>query len=98
MKIAKFKEIKHEYESIWEQPMWRPESERDSYQPEGYVRITEWVEVELPPLKGDDVIQVQLEAIDKLEQTTRIKFQEELDRIKELRAQLLALPAPAETE
>lgn len=49
-----------------------------------------------PPLKDESVIRVQLDAIDKMEQATRIKFQAELERFKGMRANLLALPAPIE--
>lgn len=57
----------------------------------GYVRTTEWGEVELAPLNSADVIERQMKQLNTAEAELRSKFQEKLNEIEEARSQLLAL-------
>lgn len=59
---------------------------------ENYVRITEYVDVEFPKLKGREIVEKQLAAIDRTEKELRNKFQSALNNIERERAELMALP------
>lgn len=58
---------------------------------DGYARVSEYVEVDFPPLSDEAAIQQQLGALDRTERELREKFQQHLDGIKSRRAELLAL-------
>lgn len=92
MKIALYKNLSYESTPVMQQPDWLPEGEREKYEMSGYARVSEWIDVEFPPLTNDEVIQSALRSIDKAEQEVRKKFQAELDRFKNMRANLRALP------
>lgn len=84
MKLAIFKRVDPalSYETV------KGESyEEDS----GFVRISEYVEVEFPPLSSGEVVQKQLEILDKAEGELRSKFQQALAGIQQSRQELLAL-------
>lgn len=57
----------------------------------GWVRISEYVEVEFPPLPPAIVVEGQLKQIDAAEQELREKFQQKLNELVEARARLLSL-------
>lgn len=57
-----------------------------------YVRISEYVEIEFPPLASEEMIGQQLAALDQAESAVRLKFESALNAIKERRSELLALP------
>lgn len=57
----------------------------------GYVRISEYVEIEFPKLKDDLVIDKYIDALDRSERQVRLDFQKKLDEIAAQRANLLAL-------
>lgn len=76
MKIALYKNVKHDYETVHGDGL------------EGcvdYVRLSEWVEVEFPRLRADETV---LEALDKNEQELREQFQRSLERINRQRQDL----------
>ena len=58
---------------------------------DAYVRLSEFVDVNFPPLKGDDVVQKQLNALDRTESALRDKFQSALNGIEHQRAELRAI-------
>lgn len=58
---------------------------------DNYVRISEYVEVELPQLQDEIVIDKYIEALDRSERAVRLEFQKKLDEIAGQRANLLAL-------
>lgn len=57
----------------------------------GWVRISEYVEVDFQPLPADVVVEGQLKQIDAAEQELREKFQQKLNELTEARAKLQAL-------
>lgn len=56
-----------------------------------FVRTTEYVEVEFPPLESARVVEKQLEALDKAEQEVRNKFESALRQIERQRQELRAI-------
>lgn len=56
-----------------------------------FVRITEYVDVEFPPLESARVVEKQLEALDKAEQEVRSKFEGALCQIERQRQELRAI-------
>lgn len=58
---------------------------------QGYVQLTEFVEIEFPPLPVETVVQGQLKQIDAAEQELGEKFQQKLNELAEARSKLLSL-------
>jgi len=58
---------------------------------EGYVRISEYVDIDFPMLPPSETVEAELAALDKAESKLRMQFQEKLDEIKTSRANLRAL-------
>lgn len=56
-----------------------------------YARVSEYVEVEFPPLAAEAVVKSQLDGLDRAEQELRNQFQQKLDAINNRRAELQAL-------
>lgn len=84
MKIALFKNTRYSFSFETPAGEWMEHSEE-------FARITDYVDVEFPPLSDGAVIQQQLDALSRTEQALREKFQGELNGIKTRRAELLAL-------
>jgi hypothetical protein len=83
MKIARFKYIgDYSYDTVASDEL------EDS---KSYVRTSEYVEVEFPPLKSDEVVQRQLEALERVEDELRGKFQTALNQINRQREELRAI-------
>lgn len=57
----------------------------------GYVRISEFAEVEFVPLKDDSIVEKQLAVLDKAESELRTKFQAALNGIEQQRQELRAI-------
>jgi hypothetical protein len=57
----------------------------------GYVRISEYVDVEFPPLREAAVIEKHLEQLDNAEAEIRTKFQLALNSIEQQRQELRAI-------
>ena len=64
----------------------------------GYVRLTEFVEVDFPPLADATVIARQVEMIDRQISKVRVAAADEVARLEQRKAELLALPAPEVTK
>lgn len=58
---------------------------------EDFVRTSEYVEVSFPSLHSDEVVQRQLDALDRAEDALRTKFQAALTGIEVQRAELRAI-------
>jgi hypothetical protein len=83
MKIAKYKRLgEYGYETVSDDGL---ENCAD------YVRVSEFVDIEFPPLESKEVIQRQLEALDRTESEVRSRFQEALNSIEHQRAELRAI-------
>lgn len=84
MKLALFKNTTYSSSTPQACGEWM-EGQRD------YARVSEYVDVEFPPLADEAVIKQQLDALDRTEQELREQFQRHLDGIKNRRAELQAL-------
>lgn len=83
MRIALFKNATFE----WAEP--HPWKEGSSL--EGYVQISEVVDIDFPPLSAETIVRGQLDALDVKEQELRNAFQKTLDAITNRRAELQSL-------
>lgn len=81
----------------WAQP-GKTDDEADASQPDGYVRISPYIEIEFPALSQDTVVEKQLGQLAKAEAKLRTEFQTSLNNISDLRQKLLALPDPGKRE
>jgi len=59
--------------------------------PDGYVRVTPYIDVEFPALDQGPIVEKQLEKLAEAEQRIRAEFQQRLNSIAETKAKLLAL-------
>lgn len=55
------------------------------------VRISEWVEIDFPPLPLEDIVAAQLAALDAEQRTLVAQHLRDLEKIANARAKLLAL-------
>lgn len=85
MRVAMFKSIRFGYEVA---------SSCEYASDTDYVRISEWVDVEFPPISNREVINNQITALDKMAKAVREKAADQLAIIEQKQAELLALPAP----
>lgn len=81
-KLAVFKSLRHGHESVCGEIF-------DTF--EDYARLTEFVEIDFPPLRNEEVVQKQLDALDRAEGELRNKFQEALSGIERQREELRAI-------
>jgi hypothetical protein len=81
-KLALFKNLKHGHESVCDEIF-------DTFH--DYVRLTEFVEVNFPPLNSEEVVEKQLKALDSAEHDVRTRFQEALNEIERQRQELRAI-------
>jgi hypothetical protein len=82
MKIAVFKEVKHDFSMV------RPETD-EKYT--DMVRMTEYVDVEFVPRPPEEYVPAQVESIDKQIAAVTTKFTQELNELKTRKQDLLAL-------
>jgi hypothetical protein len=91
MKVAKFKRIAEasylEYETV---------SDDSIEGSDNYVRISEYVEVEFPPLSKGEIVEQQLAALNQVEREARMRLQDVLEKVKGRRAELMALTHTAD--
>lgn len=87
MKIAKYSMNATSYVHIMEADDWR---ENDS----GYIRLSEIVDVEFPPLAPEVVIPQKLAALDEAEKELTAKHLQALEVIQSRRKDLLSLAPP----
>ena len=83
MKIAKFKNIKFNFEAV---------SERDLDCNSEYVRLTEYVDVEFTPLSNEVVILKEIEVLEKLKERTKAEARATVTKINHKIGKLIALP------
>lgn len=89
MKIALFKHIQYGYESVW---IYREGQNFDDR-----VQISDWIDVDFPPLRSGDVIAEQIKALDNIRAEVSRRFAEALQQIDDRKASLLALTHQPET-
>lgn len=83
MRIARFKRLgEHSFETFGDEALERVK---------GYVRLTEYVEVEFPPLRDGVLVEKHLEALDAAEAEVRTRFQSMLNEIERQRQELRAI-------
>lgn len=84
MKIARFKRLgEHSFETIG--------TEDGIGGIKHYVRLSEYVDVEFPPLQDQAVIEKHIEALDAAESEVRARFQQTLNEIERQRQELRAI-------
>lgn len=62
-----------------------------------YARVSEFVDIEFPPLPIQVVVEGQLKGLDAAEQHLRNEFQRKLNELAEARANLLSLTHEAQS-
>ncbi len=87
MKLAQFEE---------QERGWLSVSGAHLDEVEGYIRISEWVDVDFPPLPTGDVVPRQLAAIDAEIAEVIDESEKRLSKLNRRKADLMALPAPEE--
>ena len=93
MRVALFRRI-NDFGIDWVSAFDWPANQEKEPEVSGYIRLTEWVEVEFPDLQNVNIAQAQVEAIDKQIKAVREKLTDEVMRLERHKAELLALPAP----
>lgn len=86
MKVAIFKSAVADYTTAYSQ-----EAGEAMVQYQRYTRISEYVEVEFPPLPPETVVEGQLAALTGAETELRNQFEQKLSEIRTVRAKLLSL-------
>lgn len=82
MKIAQFKSLEHGYMSIQQE-----EFERIN----GYMRVSDYIEVEFPPRSDEEQIMEEVRKIDQVISDIQQNALAKIEEWKERRAELLAL-------
>lgn len=87
MKIARFQRIGHaDWFGVLEQ-----RSDGSDPLPESYVRVSEYLDIDFPPLPPEQIVPAQIAALDNAEAELRRQFEIKLHEIAEQRAKLRAL-------
>lgn len=82
MKIAQFKNIEHGFNSI---------QGEEFEEIRGYVRLSEYLDVEFSPISDDSQIQKHVAALDKVRQGVVYEFTRKLADIDRQKSELLAI-------
>ncbi|MBX6381475.1 MAG: hypothetical protein IRZ07_00670 [Microbispora sp.] len=91
-KVALFQRIGWvDHRCTWSSEAGTSDEDSDETIPDGYVRLSPWLEIEFPTLGSDDVINAQLAQLDKAEQKAREELQQKLNAIDDTRRKILAL-------
>jgi len=94
-KIALFQRIEPDAWSRERYTCWTvyfdEDENNDDCIPDGYVRVTPYIDVEFPALDQGPIVEKQLEKLAEAEQRIRAEFQQKLNSIAETKAKLLAL-------
>ncbi len=87
-KLAEFKHIgdRGDYRTIWKQTMMHT----DGTMP-GYVRVSEWVEVDFPPRRDEAAIPEEVRQLDAKLEELKADFAKKVTAIEEAKANLLSL-------
>src|SRR4051812_31587780 len=94
MQIALFQSIDSpQYVSVWNAPVGIYSSKEPDlkYCPAGYVRVSEWIEVEFPPLESAEVIAAQVAEVNKMREKVVAEFTAKLSGIDAYLANLRAV-------
>ena len=86
MKVALFRNIKHDFVSV---------SDLDLCRNDDYIRESEWVEVEFPPLSSEEMAAKKIGILESMKKDLQAKTQQRLNEIDRQIAELQALPQPA---
>jgi hypothetical protein len=77
----------------WE-TVFSTKTEDEDYTLSGYCRVTEWLEVEFKPLPPAEILNSQVNSLQKERKDIVANFQEKLASIDDRLSQLLALTGP----
>lgn len=88
MKIARFRRVGVDAHCVYE----TIKDEKDAkYIGEDFVQISDYIEVEFPPLTDESIVEQHLGVLDKAEASLRNKFQAALNGIEQQRQELRAI-------
>lgn len=91
-KVALFQRVGDlSYLTTWAFDTKVSDESADTRVPDGYVRLSPWLEIEFPSLDDSAVIDSQLKQLDKAEQKAREELQHRLNAINDARQKILAL-------
>ena len=91
-KVALFQRIGDlDWTTVWCAGSEQSDDEADDDQPEGWVRVSQYITVDFPEANQDTVIEKQLAQLDKAEQRAREELQQRLNQIQDVRQKLLSL-------
>lgn len=82
MKIAKYKDVEFGFEVVGNEFLDNVES---------YVRISEFVDVEFPPISSDELIQKHVSVLDKAREKVVTEFTRKLADIDRRKSELLSI-------
>ncbi len=77
--------------TAWNQRSHCGNDNDDAYAVDGYIRITEWVDVEFPDLPPDVTVPACIAALDRKAEEVKAEFTAKLREIADAKASLLAL-------
>lgn len=93
-KVAVFQQV-NDGTWLWQPVFWanpdQTDEEADERQPDGYVRLSPYIEIEFQEIDQGTVVEKQLEQLANAENEAREELQRKLSRINEARQNLLAL-------
>jgi hypothetical protein len=92
MRVAMFRESKWDFRTTFHQHAGQ--NDENYHPPSGYVRVSDWVDVEFKPLTPEEVAGGELIALNQLRAETVNEFKRKLDDIDERMANLRALTGP----
>ncbi len=84
MKLAKYKHLQHEYTTI-DKSGWMDGADS------GYVRLTEFVEVEFTDLPAEVTVPQEVAALEKAKEAAAVKYQGIVSTIDDKISKLLAI-------
>lgn len=87
MKVAKYRSIgRYPYETVWH---WDESVGEPNH--EGYVRLSEWVEVEFPPLRDKQVVEDEIVKLNAKAAEIRANLGLQIAAIEARKAELLCI-------
>lgn len=94
MKCAKFRSIgRHSFETVWH----RRDDDSDTGEHEGYIRLSEWVEVDFPPIADQVVIEQEIIQLNAKAAEIRATLGVQIAAIEARKAELLCITDQRET-
>lgn len=84
MKIAQYKNVAYDFECV---------SDDGLATCKDYVRLSEWVDVDFPPIPREETVKAELAILEEEANEIRAETQQRLNEIERRKQELLALPS-----